>query len=266
MRGKLGIYSSMQLYDPDAAAYIAAVEFADGQALEAALKNAINDFVVGLKSDGIWNEINSACILMGARTLSGALIPLKGTAPTSINFVSGDYNRTTGLIGNGSTKYLDTNVANSVMARNNNHHAVYNSTIHSNAFGNTGHYMASGLNATGTSSLFRAGATGQHSGRNKSSTSTQNGLTTPNAGFYGNARSVSASYIQRTSSTDYTVSVASQTSNADNIWIFSSKSRGSPAFMSNGRTSFYSFGGYVTLTNFETRVNTLVTAIAAAIP
>jgi hypothetical protein len=42
-------------YDADAAVYIAAVEAADGQALETAVKDAINAFVVGCKTDGTWN-------------------------------------------------------------------------------------------------------------------------------------------------------------------------------------------------------------------
>lgn len=94
--------------DPDAAAYIAAVEAADGQALESGVGAAIDDFVVGCKSDGIWASIEVSCILAGARTLAGALVPLKGPAPTNVNFVSGDYNRL-GLLGDGSSKYLDTN-------------------------------------------------------------------------------------------------------------------------------------------------------------
>jgi hypothetical protein len=40
--------------DADAVAYIAAVEAADGQALETATRMAINSFVKGCKADGIW--------------------------------------------------------------------------------------------------------------------------------------------------------------------------------------------------------------------
>jgi hypothetical protein len=69
--------------DSDAAAYIAAVEAADGQALETATRTAIDSFVKGCKNDGIWNAIKASCILAGARTLAGALVPLVGTAPTS---------------------------------------------------------------------------------------------------------------------------------------------------------------------------------------
>jgi hypothetical protein len=80
-------------------AYIAAVETADGQALEPAIRTAYDQFIRGCKADGIWDAIKASCILSGARSLSGALVPLKGSAPTNNNFVSGDYVRTTGLVG-----------------------------------------------------------------------------------------------------------------------------------------------------------------------
>jgi hypothetical protein len=107
----LTLRKGWQPMDPDAAAYITAVETADGQALEEKTKIAIDNFVLGCKADGIWNAIKASCILAGARTRLGALTPLVGTAPTSFNFVDGDYNRKTGLVGDGSTKYLDSNRA-----------------------------------------------------------------------------------------------------------------------------------------------------------
>jgi hypothetical protein len=73
--------------DPDAKAYIAAVETADGQALEPAIRTAYDQFIRGCKSDGIWDAIKASCILAGARSLSGALVPLVGAAPTNNNFV-----------------------------------------------------------------------------------------------------------------------------------------------------------------------------------
>jgi hypothetical protein len=98
-------------FDPDAAAYLRAVEAADGQALETPVKRAVDDFFRGTKADGTFSALKAACILCGARTLAGALVPLAGTAPTNNNFVDADYNRETGLVGNGSTKYLDSNRA-----------------------------------------------------------------------------------------------------------------------------------------------------------
>jgi hypothetical protein len=77
--------------DPDALRYIAAVQTADQQSLEPAVRKAITDFIVGCKADGIWSAIKASCILMGARTLSGALTPLRGGTPTNVNnnFVRG---------------------------------------------------------------------------------------------------------------------------------------------------------------------------------
>lgn len=96
-------------YDPDATIYINNVEIADGQALEETTKNAINNFVVGCKVDGNWNAIESCCIFAGARTLNGGLVPLKGPNLSNNAFITSDYNRKTGLKGNGTTKYLNTN-------------------------------------------------------------------------------------------------------------------------------------------------------------
>jgi hypothetical protein len=39
-----------------------------------------------------------------------------GTAPTNNNFVDADYNRETGLVGNGSTKYLDSKATDARLA------------------------------------------------------------------------------------------------------------------------------------------------------
>jgi hypothetical protein len=80
-------------FDPDAAAYLRAVEAADGQALETPVKRAVDDFIKGCKADGIWDAIKASCILCGARTLPGALVPLVGTAPSNLNFLPEDYNR-----------------------------------------------------------------------------------------------------------------------------------------------------------------------------
>jgi hypothetical protein len=92
--------------DPDAAAYITAVEAADGRALEAEVRTAIDAFVIGCKADGTWSALSDCCLLMGARTLAGALINLVSRAPTpSANFVAGDYDRKR-LLGDGINKFL----------------------------------------------------------------------------------------------------------------------------------------------------------------
>ena len=111
--------------DSDTNIYIAAVEAADGQSLETNIKAAIADFILGLKNDDVWNYISNCCILAGARTLNGALVPLKGTAPTNYNFVSGDYDRYWGLKGNATDKYLNLNINNTAELATDKHMSVY---------------------------------------------------------------------------------------------------------------------------------------------
>jgi hypothetical protein len=98
-------------FDPDAARYISRV-FAAGSSMTASNMNAVNTFVLGCKSDNIWNAIQGCSLLAGPDTLAGALMPLVGPVLTNFNFVDADYNRTTGLKGNGTNKYLRLNLDN----------------------------------------------------------------------------------------------------------------------------------------------------------
>jgi hypothetical protein len=90
-----------------------------GTYTESYVKTAISDFVAGCKTDSIWTKITEAYLLSGV-TFSGVLAKLKhgGTAAlTNVNFVSGDYlaaGSGAGLIGNGSTKYLQTGASSRV--------------------------------------------------------------------------------------------------------------------------------------------------------
>lgn len=154
-----------QIYDDDAIAYISAVEAADGQALEYNVKSAIHDFIVGCKSDpspvsGVsnWDAIKSACFLAGPRTLSGIFTPLKGTAPTNVNFVSGDYNRITGLKGNGINKRINSQRANNDDPQNNRGFYVY-VTEASTASSEYNVYIGTGIDSN-MSAIYRTSAGG----------------------------------------------------------------------------------------------------------
>jgi len=50
-------YGGAAVSDPDAMAYLRAVEDADNQALEQGVQQAVNQFVIGCKQDGIWDAI-----------------------------------------------------------------------------------------------------------------------------------------------------------------------------------------------------------------
>ena len=120
------------VFDTDAYTYIRTVTALEGRPLRYNALVAINDFVKGCKTDNNWDKIYTCCLLAGPNTLNGALVPLKGTAPTNNNFVAADYNSIFGLSGNGLNKYLNTNVSNNTLPVGNSHIAVYNSKLNYN--------------------------------------------------------------------------------------------------------------------------------------
>jgi hypothetical protein len=253
--------------DPDAEAYIAAVEAADlaadttAQPLETATKVAIHSFVKGAKADGFWPAIKASCILAGARTLTGALVPLAGTAPTNFNFVSGDYNRKTGLVGDGSTKHLNSNRNNNADPQNNNHNAVFISTA------GTGVqiYAGAGVSSTeaGVNNLGRTTSpTPNMFFRNRFSTSAQLGNLNA-TGFAGTSRSSSANFSVRVDGQGFTATAASQSPYSGDWCVFGGTGG---SFKTNARLAFYSVGESLNLALLDARVTDLINAFAAAIP
>jgi hypothetical protein len=241
-------------FDTDAKAYIASVETADKQELEPLVRQSINDFVVGCKADGIWSAIKSSCILAGARTLAGALQPLVGTAPTNFNFVAGDYNRKTGLVGNGSTKYLDTNRAGNADPQNSKHVAVYTSL-----FGGQGGVLANRpstgatyFDVTGGSLRLRVHVS---AGSNDITTNT-NVIT----GLVGGSRTGSSTGTIRYSGTNANITTTSETPQADTILAYARRnsSTGAAELFAPHRLAFYSIGEAVNLAQLDTRVTALM--------
>ena len=245
--------------EPEVKTYIDAVEQADQQLIEFEVANAINDFVRGCKNDAIWDAIKSCCILAGARTLTGALRPLKGVAPTSFNFVSDDYNRKTGLVGNGSTKYLNSNYGIPNSIRNNCHMSGYATSL-------SGGTWVGAQDASRTRGSFLS-----HTGsRLYNSLSTFSPSDTTSLGFRGISRSSSVNYLYRRNGSN-------ETHNRDSINEFLSFSNGvfaqrislSPVVFESitaSRLAFYSIGESLNPALLDTRVTTLMNTFTSVIP
>jgi hypothetical protein len=252
--------------DQDALTYLAAVETADGQALESGVRLAVNAFVKGCKVDGIWPAIKASCVLAGARTLSGALVPLVGTAPTNANFVSGDYNRKTGLIGNASTKYLDSNRDNNADPQNSQHVSVYASNVATSSASEFPAYFGRGGNAeSGAVIMGRLASNGDLYQASRIGSLFSGGNATV-AGLHALSRNLSASYVRRVAGANTTITDTSQAPFAGNIAIFASNRTAGIQNYSNARLAFYSIGEFLDLAKLDTRVTTLINALAAAIP
>ena len=246
-------------FDADASTYIEAVEAADTQALETGVRNAINDFVIGCKNDGIWDAIKASCILAGARTLAGALVPLVGTAPTNYNFVSGDYSRKLGLDNNGANKYLDSNRANNADPQDSKHVSLYASVVRSRTYNPL---LGTG-NQTNGHTLIAYGWDGVptrlRTNVNSNFSDIDKVLNFPV--FIGTSRSTSSSWILRESGISQVRFRPSDLPVSDSISIFNGLA--GPA---NARIAFYSIGESLDLAALDTRVSNLITAIGAAIP
>ena len=249
--------ASRSLVDADAAAYLTAVQNADNQALEPAVRNAITAFVIGCKQDGIWSAIKASCILMGARTLSGALTPLVGAAPTNDNFVTGDYNRKTGLKGNATNKRLNTNRSNNADPQNSKSFGLWVTEARASGLvfigATSGTIGTSQINDSGGNVFFRVNSS-TASATNQASTQT---------GLHAAARSSSSAVSYVIGASSGTAADTSAAPTADNIFVFDRATTQSPVDI---RASFYWIGEFVTLSTIQSRISTLVTAISAAIP
>ena len=249
-------------FDRDALAYIRNVEAADGSYLETGVKQAINAFVAGCKKDGIWDAIKASCIMCGARTISGALVPLVGPSPTAypqpVNFVSADYDRSSGLKGDGATKYLDSNRAGNADGQDDHHLAVYMSSA------DTGSSVV-GVGAAGVagSTNFGNGSANVFARSRCAAAYTQS--PTGFTGFMGISREEPSGYDYRYDSSTTPVTQASDGLLTDTTFIFARNESGTPNGLSSSRLTFYSIGSSLDLAALDNRVSTLVAAIGAAI-
>jgi hypothetical protein len=251
-------------FDADAAAYIAAVEAADTQTLETNTRYAINNFVIGCKQDGIWTAIKASCILAGARTLTGALVPLAGTAPALLGTEAGwNYARKTGLQGNGTNNAIDTNQLNNAQPQNSKHVAL--------RFGSTGgagitYWSSSGVGATSGNTSGDSGAGGRY-GANGVATSNVPGLPTSNT-LLGVSRFSATQMDLRLNGNTLLYALNSGSPSSLSILLQARRNASTNALESfrSDRLAFYSIGESLNLALLDARVTDLINAFAAAIP
>lgn len=237
------------------------------------LASAINNFITGCKTDGIWDPIKACCILGAWDNLNGALYPLKGTAPTNNNFILGDYNRKTGLLGDGTTKYLDSNRANNADPQNSCHISVYGT-----AFGATNASVKVSLgrqiNGFNEKALFASTIinSGLFTVRCQSVEAPVSHTSSRINGLIGTSRNNSNTVSIRNNNQTVSVSQTSVTPSTPNLFVFASSNGtttnngGSASAFDDSRFAFYSIGEFLDLAKLDTRVTALINAIGAAIP
>jgi hypothetical protein len=259
--------SSVFTYDEDAGNYIQAVEAADAQALEPATRKAINNFVIGCKQDGIWDAIKASCILAGARTRLGALTTLVGTAPTPFGFVDGNYDRKTGLIGDGTSKYLNSNRAENQETGSNAHVSVFVTTPESRTGVSSDHLGVFNSASKGTAITQRSD--NNTYGYVQSDFSYSASVRASANSLYGARRSqVGNPIILRVAGNNYSRDVPAGfiSPSSLNYFVFAANNNGAAGFFANSRLAFYSIGESLDLARLDARVTDLINAFAVTIP
>ena len=251
--------------DADALAYIRAVEAEDKQAIESNIVAALNTFVAGLKTDNVWADIEACALLCGARTLAGALTPLKGAAPTNYNFVGADYHRYQGLRGDGSTKYLDSGRANDAAGTQDDFHMAAYVMKSTDVTGGNMAVMGCGTTAAGSTNYFNTATNLEGLAVRRCRSGTNNGHSGSEvySNFFGMSRNNGSDFIGTTDFTDAaTLSRVSDAPAAGNIFVFATNASGTAnSVTSKHRILFYSIGTATTLSAIRDRLFTFIDTI-----
>jgi hypothetical protein len=243
-----------QALDSDARTYIAAVEAADGTPLENAVRAALDTFFAGVKTDngGSLSAFGQIILLAGPRTVNGAMSAY-GTAPTNVNFVSGDLSRQGGLLSDGSTKSLALNRNGNSDAQDSRH--LYARITLAAPQDSTRIILGDGVTTTGANNIRHTIAAFQ--GYVSSSLiGTTHTMTT---GGYGFSRSNSSNVQRLMAGVTSSPASTSATPLANAMNAF-----GSGSNRHSGRIAVISTGANVDLAAFDARVTTYLAALAAA--
>jgi len=250
-----------QVRDLDARRYVQAVQAADGQLLESAVMRAIDALIAGIKADyGSLGAFNQLCLLAGPRTIAGAMVPAAGTAPTAINFVSGDINRQAGWIGDGTTKAIDTGIAGNTLAQNNAAVFVWTTTAGTTSTARVliGNSLATGgtlLSTITSSSLIRM--------RKQATTFDDIATAGTTTGFKGMSRAAAGSYVARMNGADSTVTRTSEAPASARLAVFAIDGA-APTTRWDGRMAAWGLSSAITHSLIEARLSTYLAALAAA--
>src|SRR5688572_24188883 len=97
-------------YDPEVLDWVDRV-VANGGSVSQSTKDAANTFMVSIKAAGVRSKIYRLNLYAGtgfAACKTPLIKDIGDAVDTTVNFVSGDYSESTGLTGDGGSKYLST--------------------------------------------------------------------------------------------------------------------------------------------------------------
>lgn len=261
-RRRLLFLSGGSSYDPDALAYINAVEAADGEKLQSTVKDAINNLFLSLKDEDIFQKISVASLLAGPRTLSGALVPMIGSQVVNVNFSIGDHSQSTGLKGGVGKYILHDNFDPLTLSCDNVHVSGYITEMDDSTTGIV-HPIVSNDITTGVQiHVGRSTFSTPYVSFSRNLSNTLFDMVGCDIGFYGTSRSTLTGYTDRFNGVDVARTMSAGT-------IPTSKFVGlrrTTSQYSRDRIAFYSIGQAVNLEKLEEIITTYMAEISSIIP
>jgi hypothetical protein len=185
--------------------------------------------------------------------------------PTAVNFVSDDYNRKTGLLGNRISKYVDLNFNNNLVGQN-FHQAVYITSAGTQLGFQP--YIAGGASLTGASLIMQNVNVGMFF-RNRNSFGSQvvEAAAVTATGYMGHSRNNSTNITYRINGASTTVAQPAETAANAPTFLFARTNDVSPLNYAACRIATWSNGENVDdQATYESILITYMNAIAAAIP
>lgn len=244
----------------DVETFIQRREEMDEMALATAIKDAYRAFAASLVSDGTWDLLTSIGLPMGANTLDGSLVPLKGPFLQAENLVSGDFSRSTGLKGNGTDKRLVSTSSDDDFTLG-SFTIVGDVSIAATAANRP--ILGLGGSVVGASNLYSSSNVADVIFRNQSNTAQT--VTGINTGFMGSRRELTTEFVAYTEATQVTrVSTAQDATGSVIIGVLAN----ALTLYSDGALRFWCWGNGISdvqMTGMRSAYQTMRTAVLAAI-
>lgn len=240
-----GAYTgSLPSYDSDAFAFIAAASITDD-----AMRNAINDFVIGAKSAGVWSKCVAIYPFVGGSSGSHA-VNLKSPGTYNLTFNGGVTHSSTGVLWDGSSGYAQTGVVpDAVLTLDSAHLSYYSRTANTDNRGDmgaysTGSYFGLGLELYYNFSSSHKGLFICYDGSNANDSPFFSTANTDSQGYYVGTRTSDTSCVIYKNNT----SIGSNSSSSYNtqpsheIIIGAENNSGTPINWSNRECAFATIG------------------------
>ena len=253
--GTTQVYSAGGAFSAEAQNYFDRLDTA-GDTTYTAYKQPLANYIDSLVTLGgaYWDDMKSAASFVGVG-IQGITVPLRDGVPTltNNNFVADDLDALTGLLSDGSTKYLATGLTGTDLSQDDHSFSVYASSGATTGFlgglygTNFNRTIATALTSTGTS--FYSASPLDASSKITSTPS-----------LVGISRSASTEFTARTNQGDETFTRTSGVPNTGGLSLYAVGAGVAPT---TARLATYHAGPALNLATLEGLQDTLISEIAA---